>query len=367
MLSPNQSPVGNSVNPARDPQQLRSAFLLAKTERKLRNCDAAAALGVSEGEAIAACVGAEAVRLLPRFVELFEEVPQLGPVMALTRNDCAVHEKDGVYQNMSHHELVGLALGNAIDLRIFYKQWAFGCAIIEETGSGIQKSLQFYDHHGRAIHKVFLREHSHHEAFDQIIARWRDPDQQPGMHFAPILTAAPEKPDTDIDIEGFRVAWGAMTDTHQFFGLLRDFGVTRPQGLRLASPQFARRVNNNAARSMFEQAAKTALPIMVFVGNNGMLQIHSGIVVNIKVTGPWLNVLDPAFNLHLREDLIDSSWVVSKPTHDGDVTSLELFDRDGQTIAMLFGARKPGQAELPAWREIAMRLTKRPTQAEVSA
>jgi putative hemin transport protein len=67
---------------------------------------------------------------------------------------------------------------------------------------------------------------------------------------------------------------------------------------------------------------------------------------------PWLNVLDPGFNLHLREDRIAMAWVVRKPTADGDVTSLELFDADGETLAMFFGERKPGRAELASWRAL---------------
>jgi putative hemin transport protein len=44
--------------------------------------------------------------------------------------------------------------------------------------------------------------------------------------------------------------------------------------------------------------------------------------------------------------------VVVKPTVDGDVTSLELYDKDGNNIVMFFGKRKPGEPELQAWREI---------------
>lgn len=214
---------------------------------------------------------------------------------------------------------------------------------------------------------MFLREHSDLEAFDAFVARWRDPDQQPGMAVEPVPPAAIDTPDSEIDGDGFRAAWKGMTDTHQFFGLLRDFGVSRTQALRLAPPQFVRQVDNNATRTILEQAAASALPIMVFVGNRGMIQIHSGAVANIKVMGPWLNILDPGFNLHLREDLIASSWVVSKPTSDGEVTSLELFDNGGNTIAMLFGVRKPGQPELTAWRAAALNLPLAASVAEVEA
>jgi putative hemin transport protein len=68
--------------------------------------------------------------------------------------------------------------------------------------------------------------------------------------------------------------------------------------------------------------------------------------------GPWFNVLDDSFNLHLREDRIASAFVVWKPTDDGVVTSLELFDAEGELIASLFGKRKPGQPEDEAWRAL---------------
>ena len=91
---------------------------------------------------------------------------------------------------------------------------------------------------------------------------------------------------------------------------------------------------------------------MVFVGSPGCLQIHTGPVKKLKEHGPWYNVLDPGFNLHLNEAQIDAAWVVRKPTADGVVTSLELFDADGGIIAQFFGKRKPGLPELEAWRAI---------------
>jgi putative hemin transport protein len=62
--------------------------------------------------------------------------------------------------------------------------------------------------------------------------------------------------------------------------------------------------------------------------------------------------LDQNFNLHLREDDVYDSWIVRKPTDDGIVTSLELFDGAGQVIVMVFGERKPGSPELDSWRRV---------------
>jgi putative hemin transport protein len=338
------------------PHRLREDFLRIKNEKKLRNREAAHALGVSEGEALAAFVGEHVVRLEPRFVELFEEMPVLGAVMALTRNETAVHEKDGTFEAMSHDGPVGLALGSAIDLRIFYRNWASGFAVREATAHGVMKSLQFFDAQGHAVHKVFLRDHSNHAAFDALVERWCMGDQVPGLEVAAAPQPAAVLPDSAIDVAGFRAAWSEMTDTHQFFGMLRKFGLARTQALRLADRDFAYPVAVDSLRRVLEGAAATALPIMVFVGNHGMIQIHTGPVQTIRSMGPWLNVLDPGFNLHVREDLIAQAWIVRKPTSDGIVTSLELFDSRGENVAMLFGARKPGTRELEGWRELAASL-----------
>jgi putative hemin transport protein len=116
---------------------------------------------------------------------------------------------------------------------------------------------------------------------------------------------------------------------------------------------------NDSARRMMEAASASGLPIMVFVGNPGMIQIHTGPVKRLVPTGPWFNVLDPMFNLHMREDAIASSWLVRKPSVDGTVTSLELFDKDGELIVSFFGKRKPGNPELQEWRSLAESLVTR--------
>ena len=72
-------------------------------------------------------------------------------------------------------------------------------------------------------------------------------------------------------------------------------------------------------------------------------------------------MLDTRFNLRLREDAVALTCMVKKPTSDGVITSLELFDAWGETIAMLFGKRKPGIPEAPNWRELLAELLTLPT------
>jgi putative hemin transport protein len=88
------------------------------------------------------------------------------------------------------------------------------------------------------------------------------------------------------------------------------------------------------------------------VGNAGIVQIHTGTIRNVQDAEGFYNVLDPDFNLHVKDDKIAESWIVRKPSVDGIVTSLELFDADGMLMATIFGKRKPGIPELESWRDV---------------
>ena len=68
---------------------------------KMRERDLAAQLGISEAELVAARCGEGVVRLDARVGDLLNGLGAVGEVMALTRNESAVHEKIGVYANVT--------------------------------------------------------------------------------------------------------------------------------------------------------------------------------------------------------------------------------------------------------------------------
>ncbi|SEK55545.1 putative hemin transport protein [Roseateles sp. YR242] len=343
---------------------LRQAFATARQERRARHRDIASALHISEGELLAAHLGAfseaesplKARRLRAQWQDLIAALEPLGTVMALTRNESCVHEKVGVYSQVSAmgpQRQMGLVLGGAIDLRVFYSHWQHGFAVTEHLADGaLQHSLQFFDAAGGAIHKVFLKPESDLAAYEALVARFLAEDQHPGLSLGEAWQDPAEQPDHAINVEAFHAEWAGLRDTHDFFGLLKRHGLSRVQALRLAEARFVQPLPLSSVQALFSRAARQGVSIMVFVGNPGMIQIHSGPIHKVAMMGPWINVLDPGFNLHLREDHITSAWLVRKPTVDGLVCSMELFDAQGRTIAMMFGERKPGQAERADWREL---------------
>jgi putative hemin transport protein len=325
-------------------------FKIAQPKSRIR--DAAQALGVGEAALLATgCTGqpdASVVALRADFKEILLQVPALGHVMALTRNSSVVHERQGTYHNVSFQGPMGLVLGEAIDLRLFMMHWKHGFAVSENG----RRSLQFFGVDGEALHKIYLTEASDNAAYDALVAHFRAEIQGPELDLQTAPDEPAEAPDDTIDVASFRAAWRAMQDTHAFFGLLRQFGVSRTQALRLGPPELLRRVPNAAIDGALRAAAAQELGIMLFVASRGCIQIHTGPVNKIVPVGPWLNVLDPSFNLHLKLEDVVESWVVQKPTADGVVTSLELFDAQGRNVLLMFGQRKPGTPELAAWRTL---------------
>jgi len=332
---------------------------LVEANPKLRIRNAATELGVSELELLATKTGETATRLDADWGEFLKELPRLGYAMALARNEWAVHERKGVYKNLSfeHGGTIALFVSEDIDLRIFLNKWKHGFAVEEFSRGKLRKSFQFFDESGDAMHKVYLTDDSDEAAFEDIKETYASGDQSAFQGVEPRRPERSRLPDSEIDVVAFQKEWLELKDTHDFYPLLMKHRLARTQALRLAPEgHWAKTVSNDALRKVFTIVADQEVPIMVFVQNPGIVQIHTGTISNLQDYDGFYNVLDPAFNLHLKEDAIAESWVVRKPSVDGIVTSLELFDKEGMLIATIFGKRKPGIPELEAWREVIGRI-----------
>ena len=350
-----------AIVPRGEGDGVREAWLdLKAAEPHIRARDAAERLGVSEAELVAARLGDGVRRLQPRWADLLTGLPALGEVMVLTRNDYAVHEKTGAFGNVSVSGHVALVLNQDIDLRFFLGRWAHVFAVEEETRSGPRSSLQIFGADGSAIHKIYVTDGTDRRAFDGLVAGFLDRGSGTSPGILPAEAEAVDRPDSLVDVARLRAEWDALKDTHDFVFLLKRLAVGRVQALRLAGAQRAIAVPAPTFRNALIAAAERDVPIMVFVGNRGAIQIHTGPVRTLKALGPWFNVLDPGFNLHLMETGIATAWIVRKPTVDGTVTSVEIYDSAGAPIAQMFGKRKPGLPEREDWRALVESLSGAP-------
>lgn len=329
--------------------------LLAE-QPNLRIRNAAALLGVSEMELVLCRDAGELTPLTNDFGALITELESVGEVMMLARNDEMVHEITGHLKGfkVTGGGTMGLSVGE-MDLRVFFRNWAFGFQVVENVRSGIRHSLQFFDVSGRAIQKVYKTEGTDAEAWNALVAKYKaDESITPELQPAP-----PPEPRTDpasVDVSTLQQDWATLKDVHHFHAMLKRNKVDRLTAVELVGPAYTRKLKRrtDAIESpldeLLQQVKANNCPIMVFVGNPGIVQIWTGQVDNIRRVGEWMNVLDSGFNLHAKTADVTDWWTVKRPSVDGTITSVEGYNALGEIVLTVFGKRKPGEVESTSWQ-----------------
>ncbi|WP_165917778.1 MULTISPECIES: ChuX/HutX family heme-like substrate-binding protein [Methylomonas] len=303
----------------------------------MRIRDAAATLGVSEAELLATDCGNRIMRLRENWPTLLSATGALGPVMALTRNHVAVHEKTGLYDNVRCYGDTALISGHNIELYLSTNLWQFGFAATEDTRLGPRHSLQFFGVDGEAIHKIYLTEQSDFGLYRRLVDTFRADGQAPSLELQPFQTgpvhiAPARRQDVPENWRRLLLCSGHADSepTVQVIG-------------RIAAPVF---------HELMAQLTLLMLPIQILVGNRAAIQLHDGPIQNLRINGPWFNVLDQGFNLHLNETAVAGVDIVNIAYRQHRLTGLLLRDQGQRTVASLFGNYDQTDGESAVWRNL---------------
>lgn len=303
---------------------------LSAQDRPPRAREAAKTLGISEAEYVALSCGDSCISLdTSRFEELLFELEPVGELMALTRNDVMVLEHHGVYRDaQSRH---GHVIFNSpdIDLRLKVSSWQSGFAV-EENG---RQSLQFFDEHGIATHKIYVTTESDVGVYNSLVKQYATSAGFSDLSIKKIVKIEPTK--VDFSTQDFINEWQEIDNAHHVNSLLDKYTLTRPEAYRLLGDD-AVILRKNALEDLLKQAVELKMPLLMFVPNSSATQIHNGTVHKLMEMGPWFNVLDPKFNLHANMSLISESWCIKKTLEQGDTYSMEIFDADNNALMMVY-------------------------------
>jgi len=316
-----------------EPAKLRSRWQTLREENpKLRIRDAADQLDVSEAALVALGVGETATRLQSNWTDLLFELHRLGSVMGLTRNDHAVHERHGNYGKLEMLGDVVIAKDGGFEAALFISRWTMGFAVSESSHGQVRKSFQFFDEEGVAVHKIYLTEQSCSELFEDVVTQFRSADQSDVVQ---VGSRPGQKPGDDIDVlwsSRIFSDWPKSADGR---------ALTDPDmSLKSASVQ-ADPLDTGSVEVVLNRAAELGTPLVVVVGNSGAVQLHRGPVQKILRTGPWINVLDETFNLHLRDNQLAAGWRIRELT---DIGAISLCWSDGQhrPVLQIFSEDRSG-------------------------
>lgn len=308
----------------------------------------AALLQVSEAQLVHCRVGNEKVlRLSGKPADILQNLVSIGQAKGITRNNYAISIQTGEYSNprFSHHG--GLFLNpKALDLRMLFAQWDSTFALVEETSTGLRHSMQFFDKHGDALHQVYATDKTDMAEWQAIVERYASLDNLPIVP-KEILPSSTQEISQELATE-LEQQWRDMTNVHQFFGILQKHNLSRQQVFRAVSQELAWQVPTTALSDLLSLAYQAQNEVMLFVGNRGCVQIFTGKIKELTKNNS-LNISGHNFQLHFIENGISECWVTRKPTKDGFVTSLEVFDKQGNQLIQMYGQRIEGTPEQIEW------------------
>lgn len=313
---------------------------------KSRIRDAANALNVSEVELLATNYGNTVRHLCSNWQSILTDVKQLATVMGLTRNNHVVHEQTGQYEDIKFSSNDCRVTGKNINLKLFLKEWCFGFAVQEESLHGIRSSLQFFDDTGTAVHKLYLTQQSNQTAYQVLVNKYQAENQNPIQSVSKKPSSS--KKDNEIDYPNLLRAWRAMENSNECHHAVEVLGVTELQALRKLDREFAFKVSPDVLADVMATVVDAKMPIKIVVKNKGAIQSHNAVIKTIRMMGKWFNILDAEFSLHLNEEAIASLWVVKKPLADSLVSSLELYDFQGEHMLSIYHP----QGDCPGWCKI---------------
>lgn len=150
--------------------------------------------------------------------------------------------------------------------------------------------------------------------------------------------------------------WRGMTDVHHFYPMLQQYNISKLDAFRSVPDDLAAQVDRQSVIEVLKTIEKEKSPFMAFVGNEAVIQVYTGPIRKIVhlqaseklvVHGDTREGEKAVMKIALSE--IDQAWVVNKKSKQGDITSLEIFDKQGNHIAQFYGQRAEGEPQDERW------------------
>lgn len=336
---------------------LYQRYQTLQAEQNLYQRDAAAVLGVSEGEIVASLP--HSTYLGSQINDFLQQLESLGNITSIVRNDLAVSEKTGVYRNLDLSPMMGTAINmGGLDLRLFLRRWRHIFAVSD----GKKHSFQIFDAQGCAIQKIYLTDDSQTARFEAICRQFADDGvpqfDQPSTNRDNGTMPAETgnlKTLSPAEIRAYQEQWRGLQNVHHFRVVLSQFGIDRLQGLTYAPEGDALPLNIEAIEAILQRCVAGDITLLTFVNNSGMVQIQTGKVHHVVRARGWLNILDHQeenFTLHLNDQAIAQFWFVRRPGSNGIVHSFEAYDAKRELVLQLFGRQADANSEPENWRKL---------------
>ena len=280
---------------------------------KVRIRDAAYQMKVSEAELLSTEINETVSFLLIEDMnEFIKDILKVDKIMLLVRSDYVVHEKTIKTKNVRlvDNQIIDLDDNgcNILDFNIDEFEYVFFQKKMHSSRE--LKSFQFFDKAGMAILKIYLKGKDL-GFFDEIDLKYKK-----------IYNYEMQ---SDLDINNSKLLESKIKinlpyDTSNSTTSCSDISV-------------------NSLRLILENASDMKIPVQIHAFGLGTIQYHRDTVRNIVDYGPWVNVIDQKFNLHVLQDGLTRASLVQYQFKDCQQYLINFFDKNNAHVLGVTGVK----------------------------
>ena len=271
---------------------------------KLRIRDISNKLNVSEAELLSLSVN-DSVSFLSinDFNQFFTYLlSNIDKVMFLIRSEFVVHEKIIIpFQYKIINDSIINKKNNSLLIKFNSETFKYSFFEIKKHNNRNLKSFQFFDYYGTSVLKIYLKGKKDVE-FENLANQYK-------IEYKYQI----QKDFTSDKYIQFKNKHSDKIPPHS------DFKLT--------------------LRQLLNGIAKKSIPVNIYAFGIECMQCHSDIIKNIVDYGPWLNIMDKNFNIHVLENKIS----FSKSSIRDDNNCIDFYDINNNLVLSISG--KKGQNE----------------------
>ena len=273
---------------------------------KVRIRDAAYQMKVSEAELLSTEINETVSFLLIEDMTAFiKDVLKVDKIMLLIRSDYVVHEKTIKTKNirLEDNQIIDLDKNDCsiLDFNIDAFEYVFFQKKMHSNRE--LKSFQFFDKAGMAILKIYLKGKDL-GFFDEIDLKYKKTYNY--------------EMQSDLDINNSN-----LLDSKIKINLPYDTSNSKTS---------CRDISVKSLRLILENASDMKTPIQIHALGLGTIQYHRNTVRNIVDYGPWVNVIDQKFNLHVLENGLTRASLIQYQFKDCQQYLINFFDKNNTHV-----------------------------------
>ena len=286
---------------------LKSKWLAFQAENpKIRIRDAAKKMHISEAELLSTEIDdGVSFLLIDNFKDFIKDVLMIDQIMFLIRNDIVVHEKTIKTRDVEliGNQIVNIKDSNSILLEFDEKLFKYAFFQKKIHANRELRSFQFFNNLGHATLKIYLKSKDS-DAFEDIALKYESKYNYEIQSELNLNKAAHLESEINIHL---------------------PFSIDRNKVTESEMPL-------NSLRLILESASDMKIPILIYGFGLGAVQYHMDTVRNIVDYGPWLNVIDKKFNLHVLESGLFKAILIQCDCNKQKCCIVDFFDKNNTHV-----------------------------------